>query len=57
MSRIGKKPITLPQGVTFNMNGSLVTVTGPKGTLSREINPKIEVKVEGDTINVINNNI
>ena len=56
MSRIGKKPITLPQGVTFNMNGSLVTVTGPKGTLTREINPKIEVKVEGDTINVINNN-
>jgi len=56
MSRIGKKPITLPQGVSLNVNGSLITVTGPKGTLSREINPKIEVKVEGDTVNVINNN-
>ncbi len=56
MSRIGKRPITLPQGVTFNMNGNLVTVTGPKGTLTREINPKIEVKVEGNVINVINNN-
>ena len=56
MSRIGKRPITLPQGVNVNVNGSLVTVTGPKGTLSREINPKIEVKVEGDVINVINNN-
>ena len=42
MSRIGKRPITLPQGVTFNMNGNLVTVTGTKGTLSREINRKIE---------------
>ena len=56
MSRIGKKPITLPQGVSLSVNGNLVTVTGPKGTLSREINPKIEVKVEGDTVNVINNN-
>ena len=56
MSRIGKKPITLPQGVSLSVNGNLVTVTGPKGTLSREINPKIEVKVEGDIVNVINNN-
>ena len=56
MSRIGKKPITLPQGVNITVNGCLVTVTGPKGTLSREINPKIEVNVEGDIINVINNN-
>ena len=56
MSRIGKKPITLPQGVSLNVNGNLVTVTGPKGTLSREINPKIEVKVEGEIVNVINNN-
>lgn len=56
MSRIGKRPITLPQGVNVNVNGSLVTVTGPKGTLSREINPKIEVKIEGDVINIVNNN-
>ena len=54
MSRIGKKTITLPQGVSLNMNGSLVTVTGPKGTLSREINPKIEVKVEGDIVTLVN---
>ena len=56
MSRIGKKPITLPQGVSLSVNGNLVTVTGPKGTLSREINPKIEVKVEGNQILVLNNN-
>jgi len=56
MSRIGKRTIELPQGVSLTMNGALVTVTGPKGTLSREINPKIEVKVEGNTVSVINNN-
>lgn len=56
MSRIGKKPIVLPQGVTVNVDKNLVTVTGPKGTLSREINPKIEVKIENNEINVINNN-
>ena len=56
MSRIGKSPITIPAGVNVSVNNALVTVTGPKGTLSREINPKIEVKVEGNVINVINNN-
>ena len=56
MSRIGRNPIEIPAGVTVTMNGSMVTVTGPKGTLSREINPKIEVKVEGSVINVLNNN-
>lgn len=56
MSRIGKKPIVLPQGVSLSVNGKLITVTGPKGTLTREINPKIEVKVENNEVNVINNN-
>lgn len=56
MSRIGKKAIVLPQGVTVNMDKNKVTVTGPKGTLSREINPKIEVKIDNNEVNVINNN-
>ena len=56
MSRIGRNPIEIPAGVNITVNGSLVTVTGPKGTLTREINPKIEVKVEGSVINVLNNN-
>lgn len=56
MSRIGKNPIEMPNGVSIKVEGSLVTVTGPKGTLSREINPKIEVAVNGNTINVLNNN-
>ena len=56
MSRVGRNPIEIPAGVNVNINGALVTVTGPKGTLSREINPKIEVVVEGNTLKVINNN-
>lgn len=56
MSRIGRNPIAIPAGVSVNVNDKLVTVTGPKGTLSREINPKIEVKVEGSVVNVINKN-
>ena len=56
MSRIGRNPITLPVNVTVSVNNNLVTVTGPKGTLTREINPKIEVKVEGSVVNIINNN-
>ena len=56
MSRIGRNPITLPANVTVSLNNNLVTVTGPKGTLTREINPKIEVKVEGSVVTVLNNN-
>jgi len=56
MSRIGRNPIEIPAGVSITVSGSTVTVTGPKGTLTREINPKIEVKVEGSVCNVLNNN-
>ena len=56
MSRVGRNPIAIPAGVNITVSGSTVTVTGPKGTLTREINPKIEVKVDGSVINVLNNN-
>ena len=56
MSRIGRNPIAIPAGVNVNVNGSLISVTGPKGSLSREINPKIEVVVEGNEVKVLNNN-
>lgn len=46
MSRIGKSPIAIPAGVTVQVNDNVVTVKGPKGTLSQEINPNITVKVE-----------
>jgi large subunit ribosomal protein L6 len=52
MSRIGKKPIEIPSGVTVTVNGNTVTVKGPKGQLSRSFNQDIEIKVEGNVITV-----
>ncbi|MBD5181689.1 MAG: 50S ribosomal protein L6 [Bacteroides sp.] len=50
MSRIGKAPIEIPAGVTVQVNGNTVTVKGPKGELSQEINPDIHVAVEGNHV-------
>ncbi|MEN2283819.1 50S ribosomal protein L6 [Algoriphagus sp. SE2] len=51
MSRIGKKPINLPAGVTVDVSAhGLVTVKGPKGTLTQDVNPDIEVKVEDNEV-------
>ena len=52
MSRIGKKPIAIPAGVEVKMDGNSVTVTGPKGTLTQEFNPNMEITVEGNEITV-----
>ena len=52
MSRIGKKPIAIPEGVTVTVNGNVVDVKGPKGELTREINPNVTVKVEGNEVKV-----
>ncbi|WP_163655160.1 50S ribosomal protein L6 [Listeria sp. PSOL-1] len=52
MSRIGNKPITIPAGVTVTLNGTQVTVKGPKGELVREFNPDIKINIEGDVINI-----
>ena len=50
MSRIGKAPIAIPAGVTVQVKGNTVTVKGPKGELSQEINPVITVKEENGHI-------
>ena len=50
MSRIGKKPITIPAGVEVTLDNNTITVKGPKGTLTRELNPNVQVKVEGTEI-------
>ena len=50
MSRIGRKPINIPAGVEVNVNGSEVTVKGPKGTLAQSFNPKMSIAVEGSDI-------
>ncbi len=52
MSRIGRKPITIPAGVEVTVDNGLVTVKGPKGTLSQKINPIISVEINGNEINV-----
>jgi large subunit ribosomal protein L6 len=50
MSRVGKRPIALPQGVTAALQGQVLTVKGPKGTLSRTIHPKADVEIDTETI-------
>lgn len=52
MSRIGKKPIALPSDVTLTVDKSVVTVKGPKGTLTQAIDPDIAVAVEEGQIQV-----
>jgi large subunit ribosomal protein L6 len=52
MSRIGRKPITIPAGVTFEIVDRDIKVTGPKGSLDLTLMPDITVTVEGDTLTV-----
>jgi len=53
MSRIGKNPISIPAGVTIDVSkGKLVTVKGPKGELTQQINPDLGVDIEDGTLTV-----
>jgi large subunit ribosomal protein L6 len=52
MSRIGKKPIAVPSGVTANVEGQTVKVKGPKGALSVALHDDVAVKLEGGAIKV-----
>jgi len=52
MSRIGRMPITVPSGVTVNIKKDRVTVTGPKGELSRPTSPEISIAQHDDTLTV-----
>lgn len=56
MSRIGNKPITVPAEVTVKIDGQKITVTGPKGTLEREIHKNISLEMADNTITVIRKN-
>ena len=46
MSRVGKKPIAVPSGVEFSVKDNVVTVKGPKGTLTKEFNNNITIKLK-----------
>ena len=50
MSRIGRKPIAVPAGVDVKIDGSTVTVKGPKGTLTQTFRPEIGIKFENSEI-------
>ena len=50
MSRIGKKEIQIPSGVTVELHGAKVVVKGPKGELSEVIRPEIKTVVDGSTV-------
>ena len=52
MSRIGKMPITVPAGVTVEIDGTSVTVKGPKGELSKTFRQFVTIEQDGDTITV-----
>ncbi len=50
MSRIGKKNLSIPKGVTVTKEGDVLTVKGPKGELVRTFKPLIEINIDGDAI-------
>ena len=52
MSRIGNKPITVPEGVEVTLNDHHITVKGPKGTLERDLHKNITITMEENTIHV-----
>ena len=52
MSRIGNKPITVPEGVEVKLDGKHITVKGPKGTLERDIHNNIKVSINDNIITV-----
>jgi large subunit ribosomal protein L6 len=52
MSRIGRKPVTLPQGVTVALDGSTVTVKGPRGELKRTVPAEMQLKLDSGVVMV-----
>ena len=50
MSRIGKKPIIIPENTEVKQEGSTITVKGPKGELTRVFRSEIDIKIDGNTI-------
>ncbi|MCX8071389.1 MAG: 50S ribosomal protein L6 [Candidatus Binatia bacterium] len=53
MSRIGKQPIQIPEGVRLNVDDSVVKVEGPKGSLSQPLPPYVRVEIEGSVARVV----
>ena len=56
MSRIGREPITVPAGVEVKVDGNVVTVKGPKGTLTQTIRPEMKIENDAGVIKVVRPN-
>ncbi|MBA3659442.1 MAG: 50S ribosomal protein L6, partial [Gemmatimonadales bacterium] len=52
MSRIGRKPVVVPRGVTVTLQGNNVAVKGPKGELRRVLHPEMQIAMENDQVTV-----
>ena len=52
-SRVGKRPVELPKGVTVTVANGKIDVKGPKGSLSRALTPNVKVKIEGNEVHVL----
>ena len=52
MSRIGKKPIQVPKGVTVDLKEDVLSVKGPKGNLQRKIHPKVSLQMDDNQISI-----
>ena len=50
MSRIGKKPVVVPKGVTVALDGHTLSVKGPKGELSRTFHPEMTLAIQGEQV-------
>lgn len=50
MSRVGKKPISIPEKTKLDYKGRMLTVQGPKGSLSQQIHPAVELKFEDGSV-------
>src|SRR5688500_9255357 len=50
LSRVGKRPVSLPKGVTVTVNGTHIDIQGPKGKLALDLPPSVTIKKEGDTL-------
>ena len=53
MSRIGNKPITVPEGVDIKIDGQKVTVKGPKGTLEKEFHKNMKINLENNVLTIV----
>lgn len=50
MSRIGRRPVVVPKGITVTQSGHSLSVKGPKGELSRTFHPEIQIAIQGDQV-------